>query len=1338
MRKINLQDINSYVDILILLICEAFIFFYIDPRLLLLKTITAGGDTASHYYTCVFLKDILLPKYKIMGWMNANYAGFPVFYHYFPLPFVLVALLSYIIPMQISFKIITILGTILLPISVYIAFRLSKLPKPIPILAAVSCLAFLFNEKNSMWGGNIPSTLAGEFSFSLSLTIFCLLLGVFYKGINERKFLFLNAVLIALMVLGHGYTFVMFCLIICVFLIGRNWIYRVFYVGLSICLGVFFIGFWFIPFIGNLPWVTPYRLKWIFMSPYEIFPPILIPFFILGVAGIIVGIRHGFVHVLGFLFVTSVVGYFFSYDFGLADIRFLTFAQLSLTLCSPLVFLLLRKTKTLSTILTTAFIIGSFLWISSNTNYIKNWAKWNYSGFESKMAWGQAEHIFHFLRDNGQGRVAYENSGLYDRFGTMRVFESLKLFSGRDTLEGLYMQSSITAPFVFYIQSEISKTPSGPFPDYKITSVDIETASKHLEMFAVTQIIAISSEVKRLLKTSKDYTFQERFGDIEIFQVKNSSPNIVVPALYKPVAYTKDTWKREFYEWFRNPQYLDVPLVKIYDPKDIQKFELRTDDIKAIPIHRLDLLETNIIEDVSDEKIEFRTNLIGHPHIIRMSYHPNWKVTGAEKIYHIAPSFMLVFPSEPVVKLTFSNGCYDHLGILSTLIGICIALFFRNLIYNKLKMININIKISFPKFKLNMCWIIVLFCSLLFAFTFSYITITIHRNFGFSAYDFGIHIQALWKIVNYKGLYNTIRGLNIFGDHLWFILYLIAPIYKLFQAPETLLIIQASIAGLGGIAVFLISRLFFDRWYYALLPSVVFLLNPSLHNALLESFHPEILGISFTLFSIHFLLKKSYLAFWLFVTLGLSCKEDYSIAYFFYGIYVAIKHSRVHGIILSVISLIYFIVSMLLILPFFNNVGFFRFEHGYWFSGLKSNLYNPSFYINRLFSFNSLKYLLILLLPLSFFPLLRPLEFGLALPAIVINLLSGSPYLISGKYHYEYNILPFLILAFVFAFKRLTSLNRVFNFASTFVVFIFVLLGFLLHSNVLERYLVNYLKSKIDETKLSKVEALKLIPPNATVSASHLLVNHLAQREEIYMFPNPFKRYYFGISDSDSYNPKLVDYIIVSKSDFQGEPVQILTEILNEGYYRVTYNKHNILVAQKSIRDIYDIQEEEPPNLLINGSFEKVFLSDFSDWKLYSFKRPALRISTDQEIKMDGKHSLKVEHVELNHTSLSQLVYLRADQQYVLNGWVRAKRVRTEKSHGIQIRVEGPVSIIEKRFESLLGDTDWNEQRITFAVHGKRDDYVPVRVECSFGYFGDCAVGTAWFDKIVLKKVEDE
>src|SRR5206468_12759393 len=103
----------------------------------------------------------------VTGWCPGNYGGFPLFQFYFFLPFVLIALLSHLIPLTIAFKIGTVLGTFALPVCAYAAMRLAAAPFPAPALAALATLPFLFMEANSMWGGNIPSTLAGEFAFSL-------------------------------------------------------------------------------------------------------------------------------------------------------------------------------------------------------------------------------------------------------------------------------------------------------------------------------------------------------------------------------------------------------------------------------------------------------------------------------------------------------------------------------------------------------------------------------------------------------------------------------------------------------------------------------------------------------------------------------------------------------------------------------------------------------------------------------------------------------------------------------------------------------------------------------------------------------------------------------------------------------------------------------------------------------------------------------------------------------------------------------------------------------------------------------------------------------------------
>ncbi|MBF0527628.1 MAG: hypothetical protein HQK56_21320, partial [Deltaproteobacteria bacterium] len=98
------------IDALILVLIWVFLLSFFEPHYLFSQTITTGGDTGSHFYTAKFLKDNLLPLGRITGWCPGNYAGYPVFQFYFPLPFVLMAFLAYLIPLTISFKLISIAG----------------------------------------------------------------------------------------------------------------------------------------------------------------------------------------------------------------------------------------------------------------------------------------------------------------------------------------------------------------------------------------------------------------------------------------------------------------------------------------------------------------------------------------------------------------------------------------------------------------------------------------------------------------------------------------------------------------------------------------------------------------------------------------------------------------------------------------------------------------------------------------------------------------------------------------------------------------------------------------------------------------------------------------------------------------------------------------------------------------------------------------------------------------------------------------------------------------------------------------------------------------------------
>ena len=181
------KHIRPVVDIFILITIFLFLLCYFEPQHLFSKTTITGGDTGSHYYTAQYLKDYLLPKGKISGWCQGNLAGFPILQYYFPLPFLMMNFLSLIMPLQVAFKLITVIGTFLLPFATYLFFRFLKQPFSVPIIGALFSLSFLFNEGNTMWGGNIPSTLAGEFCYSLGFTLSIMWLGLLYYNISEKK-----------------------------------------------------------------------------------------------------------------------------------------------------------------------------------------------------------------------------------------------------------------------------------------------------------------------------------------------------------------------------------------------------------------------------------------------------------------------------------------------------------------------------------------------------------------------------------------------------------------------------------------------------------------------------------------------------------------------------------------------------------------------------------------------------------------------------------------------------------------------------------------------------------------------------------------------------------------------------------------------------------------------------------------------------------------------------------------------------------------------------------------------------------------------------------------------
>jgi hypothetical protein len=534
-----------------------------------------------------------------------------------------------------------------------------------------------------MWGGNIPSTLAGEFSHSLSFALLVLFMGALYRGVRERRHAGWCAVLFALTGLAHGYGMVIAAGLGLYFLAVTSELRTtLLYLVRVYVVGGLLLGFWLIPLVWYLPYTTGAPLTWEFKSLMEIIPIMLWPILVIGAvtASLAVWAKpadKGWLRVVYYLtypVVLSATLYFVSPRLNLVDVRFLAFAQFFLVLLAAagLGRFLTRLPQPLMRAVPLVIAVMTIAWVMPQVSFIPNWIRWNYEGMERTPWWRYYMTVSTIGLVGGphSPRVVYEHSVLHDKAGTIRAFEALPLFSGRPTLEGAYMQSSPSSPFVFYIQSELTETPSCPFLQYKCTSFDPERALQHLELFNVKEVIAVTDKVKAALGSNPGYREEGEIGPYKIFQVRQGNGQYVVPLRYQPALVTDGDWKRLAYDWFQKPEWLEVPLLFPRPGDTVPPGAVPFRDLMEGPVKQVLSPECHVKDALSNEEVQFETECPGRPHLIKISYHPKWRVEGAETIYLASPAFMVVYPTSRHVRLVFGNRWPDYVGRAATAIGI--------------------------------------------------------------------------------------------------------------------------------------------------------------------------------------------------------------------------------------------------------------------------------------------------------------------------------------------------------------------------------------------------------------------------------------------------------------------------------------------------------------------------------------------------------------------------------------------------------------------------------------------------------------------------------------------
>ncbi len=180
-----------------------FTLAHLAPSLIVTENTPTGGDMGAHVWAPAYLRDNLLPEFRLTGWTDDWYAGFPALQFYFVPPMLAIVLLDVVFPYGVAFKMVVVSGILALPVAAWAFGRLAGLVRPVPELLAVGAVAFSFDPTFRILGGNILSTMAGEFSFTISLSLALVYLGLVANGLQTGRYRAIAAVVVAFVALCH-------------------------------------------------------------------------------------------------------------------------------------------------------------------------------------------------------------------------------------------------------------------------------------------------------------------------------------------------------------------------------------------------------------------------------------------------------------------------------------------------------------------------------------------------------------------------------------------------------------------------------------------------------------------------------------------------------------------------------------------------------------------------------------------------------------------------------------------------------------------------------------------------------------------------------------------------------------------------------------------------------------------------------------------------------------------------------------------------------------------------------------------------------------------------------
>ena len=716
-KKIT-SDISQKLFYLIVLI----LFLRID--LVFQNNTPTGGDMGAHIVAIdTFIRDFM-PNFQINGWSNDWFAGYPLYYFYFPLPAIITFFLDLIFPFGVAFKIMIVMSSIIVVYSIEKLLR--KDSTNFSTFGATAGLFYILTESFTIYGGNLASTLAGQFSFAYSLGFANLSIFYLIKSNNKLRFP-ISSIFLSLCLLSHLIPFIIYIPIY-----GFYWLLKKEKINqkiLSITIFLAIVVRWTTSLFMNLEFTT--NMSYTPFSRIEdLIKEDILPIIFIALALIISNfknlIKYKSLNLLEiYLVISSILLYFFVPEGALWNGRLIPFFNLGiiiilfksieifvedlklyqqginvlipifflgtiyclyifydkwssnqsyLNIYIPIIFLI---------IIFAIFNLRNFVMqinillvsiIFSTVSFLPHWLNWNFTGYEGKNEWTEIQNLYSKLENLDAGRIMWEPNSDMNKYGTPMALMTIPYFTKHTSMEGLYFDSSITTPFHFISVSGLAKRPSNPVGGLSYINNQFDQGVNYLNDLGIDYFISYTEEIEAKAMNSENLIYLFSSQPFSVFKVNSSKVELVNQDIEIFLKVNKqdgilssifrDTNINNFFE-------------KAYDSfneLDKKRVIEASNEINIEPSKSKDLKITNL--KIENDKISFFTNSPGELHLIKVSYFPNWTIANGKGPFRTSPSFMSVIPNQEYVEINFDKTSVEknsfYFAIFSLLLSVII------------------------------------------------------------------------------------------------------------------------------------------------------------------------------------------------------------------------------------------------------------------------------------------------------------------------------------------------------------------------------------------------------------------------------------------------------------------------------------------------------------------------------------------------------------------------------------------------------------------------------------------------------------------------------------------